>query len=334
LLQPGPDPKTPGPSILGPRRGALLAILGVAGLAFMVDAIGWADVADSFRKIGWGMLALVLFHAVPMAFDTLGWRALGPWARSVRVTAWYRLRWIGESVNNLLPVAQVGGELVRAHLLGRRTDARPQSAATVIVDFAIGLLSKVVLAAVGLLMLPGAGSPDQGGAVTNLALGLLAFAVLTGGTLAALRHGALQRIVGLVRRLMGWDEDHILVVTAQDLDSSVIALSKDRPRVLRCFVWRTTGWAVAGAELWLICYFLGVDAGVAGLLAVHFLSFVARSAGFVLPGAIGVQEGAFVVVGALIGLSPADALAMALAVRVREILFGLPGLALALRSRP
>jgi putative membrane protein len=316
-----------------PRRLAL-ALVGLAGLAFIIHTVGWSDVAASFSRIGAGMAAVVLYHAMPLGFDVLGWRALAAVPSPPRLASWYRMRWASESVNNLLPVAQVGGEFVRAHLLGRATGARVESAATVLVDFAMGLVSKVVLAAVGLLLLPGLASPGQDDTIVNLALGILGFAMLVGACILALRLGAFRRIVGPARRMIGWSEDHVVVASAHDLDRAVLAVARNRAKLLRCFAWRVAGWAVAAGELWLICHFLGVAAGLSGLIAVHFLSFVARSAGFILPGAIGIQEGAFVVIGAMIGLAPSDALAMALAVRVREIVFGLPGLGLAFRSRP
>lgn len=50
-------------------------------------------------------------------------------------------RWIGMSVNALLPVAQFGGEIVRAHLLRRLGPDGPAAAASVIVDLTVGMLT-------------------------------------------------------------------------------------------------------------------------------------------------------------------------------------------------
>ena len=57
------------------------------------------------------------------------------------------------------------------------------------------------------------------------------------------------------------------------------------------------------------------------------LSSGVRGAAFMVPGALGAQEGGLVLFGALLGL-PADlALAVSLTKRVRELALGLPGLA-------
>jgi uncharacterized membrane protein YbhN (UPF0104 family) len=52
----------------------------------------------------------------------------------------------------------------------------------------------------------------------------------------------------------------------------------------------------------------------------------ARSAGFAVPGAVGVQEGGFVLVAGLFGISATDALALSMLKRIREELIGLPAL--------
>ena len=60
-----------------------------------------------------------------MLGDALGWRRLLPRrAASVRCGRMLWARWIGESVNGLLPVLQVGGNIVKASLLARTGDRR------------------------------------------------------------------------------------------------------------------------------------------------------------------------------------------------------------------
>jgi glycosyltransferase 2 family protein len=51
-----------------------------------------------------------------------------------------------------------------------------------------------------------------------------------------------------------------------------------------------------------------------------------RTAAFLIPGALGIQEGGFLIVGTLLFLPPEAALALALTRRVRELVFGIPGI--------
>lgn len=84
--------------------------------------------------------------------------------------------------------------------------------------------------------------------------------------------------------------------------------------------------AAGGVRIWLILHFLGVSLGAREALVIESLSQVVRSVAFAVPGALGVQEGGFMLIGAIYGLSPQTALALSLAKRVREIILGVPGL--------
>jgi hypothetical protein len=68
-------------------------------------------------------------------------------------------------------------------------------------------------------------------------------------------------------------------------------------------------------------------AGLREALLLEGLGQAVRSAAFAVPGALGVQEGGYVLIGGMFGLSPQLALALSLIKRVRELLLGLPGLA-------
>lgn len=59
---------------------------------------------------------------------------------------------------------------------------------------------------------------------------------------------------------------------------------------------------------------------------IESLVDMVRGAAFLMPGALGAQEGTFVVLGGLFGLRPDQALAVSLIRRVRELAIGLPGL--------
>jgi uncharacterized membrane protein YbhN (UPF0104 family) len=50
----------------------------------------------------------------------------------------------------------------------------------------------------------------------------------------------------------------------------------------------------------------------------------ARSAGFAVPGAVGIQEGGFVLVCGLFGVPAQAALALSVLKRLREVLVGIP----------
>jgi hypothetical protein len=61
-------------------------------------------------------------------------------------------------------------------------------------------------------------------------------------------------------------------------------------------------------------------------LLLESLGQAIRGAGFAIPGALGIQEGGYLLLAPLAGMPPSAALALSLAKRTRELLLGLPGL--------
>jgi uncharacterized membrane protein YbhN (UPF0104 family) len=73
---------------------------------------------------------------------------------------------------------------------------------------------------------------------------------------------------------------------------------------------------------------LGQPVTVVDALIIESLGMAIRTAAFPIPGALGVQEGGLIVLGGLLGIDPAVALALALIKRVRELAWGVPGVVL------
>ena len=80
------------------------------------------------------------------------------------------------------------------------------------------------------------------------------------------------------------------------------------------------------AEVWLVAWLLGYPIGLAEAVMLNSLAVALRGAAFAVPAGIGVQEGGYIVVGALVGLPPDVMLAISLATRLGELIEGLPGL--------
>src|SRR5262249_37360279 len=90
--------------------------------------------------------------------------------------------------------------------------------------------------------------------------------------------------------------------------------------------WTMSVWITGAAEVWIALKALGVRSGYAESYVFESMTQGIRSVLFMIPGALGVQEGTYLVVGELLGYSPETALALALIRRVRELAFGIPGI--------
>ena len=136
------------------RRVVLLA----AGL---VGFTGWAVVSlgRGLLAIGFGALhalwllpALVALHLLQLLLSARAWRWILP--QDLPLRRLFRLRIIREGIDSLLPVAQVGGEVVGAHLLARDSAASlAQAGASVVVDVTLEFLTQLVFLLAGVAAL-------------------------------------------------------------------------------------------------------------------------------------------------------------------------------------
>ena len=298
--------------------------LGLALFVALIAYYGVGELAVAVAAAGWGLLWVAAYRAVTLGANTMAWRILFPAGSRPGFAGLLRLRWIGESVNSLLPVGQVGGDFVRARLAARGTSGADAGASTV-VDFTLGLVTQVVFALIGVALLLRAGVDGEHG--RTLLIGILVATLAVAAFYAAQRLGLFRGMAGVVGKLLPGRAWQSLAGDAAALDLCVLELYRNRRQVFLAACWRMIGWLLHTGETWLALYFLGVPSSLDNALVLESLGAAVRSAAFVVPGALGVQEGGFVVLGRALGLTPEAALALALVKRVRELLVGGPGLA-------
>lgn len=306
----------------------------------LVLRVGAADVLTAFARVGPGLLAYSAAHLIPLALDAASWRVFLPRDGVPRFSRLFVFRWISESVNTMLPVARLGGELVRARLVGAagpQTVARGQLAgASVVADVFVGLAVEVLTTVAALLWLAARlpGAPEL--YPIAAAVGLFA-AVVLGATWVE-RAGLLGVILTRAERWFPGSRVRTCALSVRVFEREVQGLFADRQRVLGSTMLRVLSTMATAAEAWLGLTLLGADVTLGAALVVSALGTLARSLAFAVPGAIGAQEAAFLLAGRLVGISGENALAFGLMRRTRELVFGVAGLTgwyvLSLASRP
>jgi putative membrane protein len=262
------------------------------------------------------VLAASVYRLVPIALNTLAWRRLLPAGQGPPFRRLLVLRWIGEAVNTLLPWAQAGGDVVRARLLSRRGVPAPQSAAAMVVDLVLGLVTQIVYACVGL-----AAGPSQGalsGRRQLMALGAVVLGVLilaVGPALArALATGpAARRWPRLARRL-------------EAFEAAFRTLSVDHRNLAGCSAWHLGAWLIQAGETWLVLTVCGAHVTPAGALWVDSLAGAARTLAFFVPAGLGAQELALLGLGRSLGIDSGALVTLAVVKRLRELVTGGLGL--------
>lgn len=303
------------------RSGYTALAAGLLLLTGLIAFNGAGEVLAVLASAGWGLLVVALFHILPMLADALGWRALV--ASPVSASAILKLRWIGESINSLLPVFQVGGTVVKAQLLARRGVESSTAGASVVVDVTTLAGAQLVFTLLGMALL----LEHLGGRtlLVPLLAGVAVMSSLVTAFFVLQRRGLFAAIVRGINRLRR-GRSQTLAAGAEELDQRVAALYGEPRAIGWALAWHFLAWVLGAGEVWLALHFVGHPVSWETALLLESLGQAIRVAAFIVPGAMGVQEGGFLVLGRAVGLAPETCLALSLSKRVREIVLGVPGL--------
>ncbi len=301
-----------------------LVVAGVALLLALVRSIGAERLAAELRRLGAAFFGVVALELLLDGCNTLGWRRLLP----TRVPLW-RLYWIraaGTAVNQLTPTATLGGEIVKALLLRPRVPAGEAAASIVAAKLSFAIAQMLlVLCGLAAVLARLDGQP-------TLRAGLVLATALTcagvGGFLLLQRRGALSGPLGaLARRGFAGEWMRRLHARAADVDERLAALHREQPGAFAASIaWHFVAQLVGTMQLWFILRALAVPAGFITCLALEAFALVIDSALFFVPARIGVQEGGRVLVFTALGLSAATGLAVALVVRLDQLVVAAAGL--------
>jgi putative membrane protein len=308
------------------KFGAIVGgIVGLCLSAWLLEAYGGRRIIDLLHHAGWsGILTVITFHLVQILFSALGWRVItGPTVPRMDLRTFMVMRWIREAVNNLLPVAQIGGEFVVSRLLQRSGMKLAPAIAGTVADLTMEMVTQILFTLLGLaLLLHSVGNGAIAGYVIS---GSVVAGLVATGFLGAQWLGLAAGIEkGLVRlgQSFGWTA----TANVSGLHDALIGCYRSPVRLAWAALWQMVSWLLGGVEVCLALHFLGHDVGIVPGLIIESLGQALKAVGFAVPGALGVQEGGFIVVCQVFNLSPGVAIALSLMKRLREVGLGVPGL--------
>ncbi len=282
------------------------------------------QVGTAFKTAGWGIAGVVICHLVPVFLDAVAWAVLFPKEHRLPLSKLLWMRWIGESVSTLIPSAAVGGDIVRARLVAINGVPLPIAAGSVLVDVTLGVFTQVGFTLLGLWLLVDVTGHTS--FVGPTLIGALTGVLATAGFYFVQRLG-MFRFLGLIfSRLANSPDWHSLVQSGQTLDEAIRSLYARRRGVLACCGWTIVSLISGSGEIWIALYALGLHATFVNALILQSMVLTIRSAAFAVPSGLGVQEGGYLIVGALLGIPGEAAFALSLIARVRELALGIPGL--------
>lgn len=306
------------------KRFVVLAFLaGLCLLTLLIAYSGARDVWDAAESAGWATCLVILARGAAVAVDGIAWRFLFPSGRRISSALSVMLRWIREAANQLLPVAQVGGDLIGARLTTFWGFDGALAGATVVVDVAIQAGTQFLFAVIGLAVL--VGLTGDSAFVRYVALGLLVAAFGIGGFFFVQRREG-GRLVGTLLRRVAGGRDWLGVAAIDRLYEGLGEVYARKGGIVACAVIHMAVWICASVEVWVTLRFMGHPVSIAEAIVIESLGQAVRGAAFAIPGAIGVQEGGFIALCALFGIPAGPALALSLVKRVADLALGIPGL--------
>ena len=302
---------------------AIGLFVGLAVLTLLVLSYGAGAIWHSATILGLPCFGLIVtIHLVLIAFMGSAWWLLGQDHARARLPLFWWGRLIRDSASEALPLSQIGGYVLGARALAVTGVPGAFAAASTVVDVTVELVAQLGYTMLGLLLLhrlrPGS---EFAGPVL---IGLVAMSCAAGVFVAIQARGAgfVERIgARLGREFLGRD-----IGDAGAVQAGIREIHR-RPAMLALAASvHFTTWVLAGVETWVTLTFMGLPVPVFAAITIDSLLYGMRSVAFMVPNAIGVQEGALVLLGGLFGVPPDAALALSLIKRARDLVIGVPAL--------
>ncbi len=308
-----------------------LLLLGLALFGWFIHRAGPAEIIATVNQLGWQAPVVVMPYFLVYVLDTWGWYlAFGSYAavRPAYLTL-FRVRWEGESINNVIPSAYVGGEALKAYLLHKRGVPGLTCGTSVVASKTCQVLAQVLFIGIGALAampnLPRESGARRGMLVITLAafgVVVLLFALQREGMFSTLNK-VLKRLAIRLKALEKHESN------LRKLDDQIYRFyHRDRRRFFQSTGAYLLGWMADAFEIYVVCHLLGLPLSVTEAIAIESFISVAKALGIFIPAAMGVQESGVVLLFQIFGLPVTTGVAYAILRRGRELFYVLIGGAL------
>ena len=271
-------------------RVVVVAALGLALAFYLVAYVGLGAVFAAAVAVGWGGFTILCLYGLAM-FLLLGaaWCALTPSSTPAQLPVYTWARMVRDAAAEVLPFSQLGGMVlgVRAAIL--HGVAAPLASASMIVDVTTEMLAQFVYIALGVLLLSTRVSEN------SVALPLVRIFV-----------------IGLA------------IAATAAVTAALDAIYSSHLRVGLSAVLHLVGWIASAIGTWIALRMMGTHVALTSVLAIESLVYATRSAAFLVPNALGVQEAAYAVLAPLFGIGAQFGLAVSLLKRARDLAVGIP----------
>jgi putative membrane protein len=302
-------------------RLVLIALLGLALLLYLVRFVGFGAVISAALQVGLGGFVILCLYALAQ-FLILGaaWHVLLPPSRAGDYRVFVGARMVRDAVTDVLPFSQLGGIVLGARAAMFGGISQPAAVASTIVDVTTELLAQIAFVAVGVAILGArAVHGTLSAALTRDLAFLCVLAVIAAAALLALQRYSQKITATITGRLFP-----AAVSAGAAISTALSAIYRSPERIGVSSALHAGGWFASALGTWIAFHLIGVEVGIAPVMAIESLIGAARNAAVLVPNGLGVQEGGYLVLAPLFGVGPEFALAISLLKRARDIAIGVP----------
>jgi len=303
--------------------GIVVWCVGIAACIALSVWSGLDDIIRAVASVGWGMLGVVFARVATVSIAGTGWWLLFPGRRPLRLGAAVLLRFIREGINSLLPLTQVGGDIISARLLTFWAVPGALGAASIIVDVLMQAVTQFLFAALGIATLIALGS-DASVAATAAASLAIAAPLLGGFYVAQRRFG--HHLIQFVLSQFNGDGNWRLLGTVDAVYQGFSSIYVDRSSLTASGFVHMSGWLAGVAEVLIVLHCMGVPVSIGEALVIESLIQAVRGAAFAVPGALGAQEAGLILLCGMFQIPADQALGLSFVKRAADLAIGVPGL--------
>ncbi len=306
----------------------LLALLGVALMTGFALWLGAGSVFKATLSVGFGGFALLVgWQLLCDIVLALAWRTSCPRGLlDIGIGRLLLARMVREGAMTCLPFSQVGGILIGMRATGfGRAVAWPLAVSANVVDLTTEVIGQIGFVLLGLLFLIDR-KPDTDLA-GPLALGMLLGVAAMAGFIWAQRGagGLFRRLArGMGDRVAGPAMRRSLLAGIDSLQGDLDAFYARPGRIAAACLIHLAGWLGSAAWVWMAYRLLGAPVSIGTALAIEGAASGVLAVSFLVPGALGVQEAAYVALGSLFGLDAHLSFGLSLLRRARDLAIGAP----------
>ena len=300
---------------------SLIFLAGVALAAALAVRAGVQPTFHAVAAVGWtGLFQACALQLVSVILCAAAWWTVTDGAAFPACLA---SRWVRDGATSLVGPAIGEGISARA-LAVFGGGGVGEAAAVTIVDVAVEALSQALYTLIAFaLLFPHIRAAQTLKWALIVAASLAPVILMFGLSISSRALAFGQRIGERVGRCFGAASG-----TGFNLAGAVEAIYRKPGRISIALLFHLVAWTTGAAQIWLIARAIGAPITLLDGLALHGLVCAARSAFFLVPWGAGVQEGGFLLVGAVLHVSPAAAIAMSLVLRGRDVVLGAPAILL------